>query len=300
MTYIEFLDYIKENIMEELEFDETFSGADVSLTTVTKNNGVTFDGINITKKDKPMSPTIYLNSYYDEYLSGKSLKEILLDIAGIRLGNEDKLNIEVNNILNFEDIKKDIVIRLVNYEKNREQLKKCPYLLFNDLAITFRWLAHQDSKGIASSLITNDEFKQWNISIDRLYDIALINTRTRFPYKLDSMRNLFKDFFEGIDIDDIEDNEVELYVLTNEAGINGASCILYEGVIEEFAKEMESDIYILPSSIHEVILLRDDGRSTSELKELVREANTTVVGIMDILSDTVYRYDRCKNAIDVA
>ncbi len=302
MNYPEFLDYIKENILDEFENYEEYQDAIVDIVSVTKNNAINLEGITITRKEETVSPTIYINEYYENYLSGRTLSSIMSEIVDKRISDKGKIELEVENIYNYEEVKDKLIIRIVNYEMNVEQLKNCPYILFNDLAITFRWLAHQDEIGVATSLITNKELDKWNIHIDELYEVALANSERLFPSKLTNMKDLFFEYMEEVNREpEIFEDKVELYVLTNDIGINGASCLLYEDVLKDFAEKRNSDLYILPSSIHEVIVVPSVCIDDKEyLSELVESANKSVVGLMDILSDTVYYYHKCNKKITVA
>ncbi len=303
MEYPEFLDYIKENVMEELTNYVGFEKAIVNIVSVTKNNSISLDGITIVKGGGNISPTIYLNKYYEEYLEGKSIISIINDIVSIRIFNEGNIEFEAEAIDDYNKIKQNIIVRIVNYEKNKLQLENCPYIPFNDLAITFRWLAHKDDVGIATSLISNNEIERWDVSIGELYRVAIENSRRIFPAKITNMKALFNEYIEECReyIDDYKDDQIKLYVLTNEIGINGATSMIYKDILKKFADQKESNLYILPSSVHEVIIVPEIYVDDKDyLKEIVKSANKTVVGLMDVLSDTVYYYNRSDNNISVA
>ena len=94
---------------------------------------------------------------------------------------------------------------------------------------------------------------------------------------------------------------LKLYLLTNQMGYNGAAAILYEGVLKNFAEEVGKDLILLPSSIHEVLLLPDNGDSDYEaLSALVREVNEAQVRREEWLSDHVYRYLKEEDRIIAA
>lgn len=303
MNYNEFLYYIKDNVAEELEKYVGYEGASVDIVKITKNNAIELDGITITKEGEKISPTIYLNGLYNDYLQGKAISTIAEDIVRDRLINTSDIEFKIENIYEFENIKDNIIFRVVNYERNKEQLESCPYIPFNDLAITFRWVAHKDSIGVATSMITNKEVDMWSVSKSDLYKLALENNERIFPGTITNMRKLFDDYMGELNIADESqlDTGVELYVLTNELGINGASCMLYRNILKNFAAQKESNLFILPSSIHEVIVVPESSiDDRNYLRELVESANKTVVGLMDVLSDTVYYYDRQDNKIVVA
>ena len=324
MNYEEFLEYIKENLAEVMEQKECICkdktdndkgengiSYEIELHKVVKNNGITLDGLTIRKKGECMSPNIYLNSYFESYQMGKPIAVIMEEIIYSYEMAKKENTFEIADIKDFSAVRNQIVLRLVNYEKNKEQLKNCPHKKYLDLAVTFRYIAGKDPVGIASSLISNAEFKLWNIQLDELYQIALFNTMREFPWQMNSLAKVISDYLRdklpGVLSDEVfadiekireKENGVSMYVLTNDTGINGATCILYDNVIKHFAKVQESNIFILPSSIHEVMLVPENTETEPEfLTNLVIEANQSAVGLIDLLSDNIYYYDREKDQI---
>lgn len=326
MNYQEFLNYMKENISNYLkQYEAKKTNLDgenaldeeedytVELHPVIKNNGVKLDGLIIRRRNENISPNIYLNSYFEAYQLGKPLNCIMEEIAEQYFLVRCEHTIKVDNLLDFNAIKKDIIIRLVNFEKNEEQLKNCPHRKFLDLAITYRYMAQRDESGIASSLISFDEFHQWDITEDELYRIALFNTMREFPWHMETLASVILECLKRTMPEDAHDElreelenladgdyETNMYVLSNSSDLNGASCILYDNVIKNFAKVVDSNIIILPSSIHEVILV-PEGEDTNPifLQELVKDANKTAVGLIDLLSDNIYYYSLEKDEISI-
>ena len=96
------------------------------------------------------------------------------------------------------------------------------------------------------------------------------------------------------------EDAVEMYVLTNKQKMNGASCILYEHILNDFANQKNKDIYILPSSVHEVILVPvAEDIDRTELSRMVRDVNRNELEEGDVLSDRVYYYDRVRDEIQI-
>ena len=163
----------------------------------------------------------------------------------------------------------------------------CPYIRFHDLAITFRWLAYQDSIGISTALISNREMNRWNVTKEQLYQDASVNTPRIFPGKIKKLQEMVEDY--GFPI---AKGYFELYVLTNQQGINGATCILYDKLLEQFAREINRSFYLLPSSIHEMMICLEDNTITEKmLLALVKDANHMVVTMGEVLSDSIYYYN---------
>ncbi|MBQ8166500.1 MAG: hypothetical protein IJZ96_05615 [Lachnospiraceae bacterium] len=165
-----------------------------------------------------------------------------------------------------------------------------------DMAITFRFMVKCDDVGVASALISNKEFKKWGITIDELYNIAMENTRRLFPESIRCMDEILPNI-EELCID--EADRKKLYVLSNTTGVNGATAILYKDVIKNFAHQVGKSLFIMPSSIHEMILLCSEEVEKDRLKALVKEVNKYIVSEIDFLSDTVYFYDLESDKITI-
>ena len=284
MNFEEFQDYIKQHVLENW-----MEHAEVSISSVRKNNGVIYQALHIREEGESVSPSLYLDDYYDYYLKGEELDAILKRIREEYVWAMDKAESYQINLSRFEYIRDRVIYRLVNYEKNKEILEDCPHIRLYDLAVTFRWLAHSDEIGISTALITKQELKLWDISLHELLLAAEKNTRRLFPPRIMDLNSLLMQL--GKDPNEFE-VLVPMYVMTNEQQINGATVLLYDNVIREFASRLDTSLFILPSSIHEVILVPayefDD---PSGLVELVKEANHSIVALGDILSDSVYYYD---------
>ena len=290
MTFEEFQAYIKEHILENWKED-----AELETAVIRKNNGIELCGLYIKRREEQISPTIYLDEYYDYYLKGEQLDEVILRIREEYEWKNSRISNYHFNLEKFEYVRDRIVYRLVNYEKNREILEECPHLRLYDLALTFRWVAHSDDIGISTALVTNQELKAWEISINELLLAARENTPRLFPAQMIDMEEMIKK--AGICLSE-DESSIPMYIMTNQQEVNGASVLLYDNVLETFANNKRTDFYILPSSIHEVILVpanRID--NPSELFDMVVDANKTVVALGDILSDSVYYYNRKKNQI---
>lgn len=290
MTFDVFQEYIEEHILEGWKKD-----VELEITTVKKNNGIELRGLYIKQEGMNISPTIYLDEYYSYYLKGEGLDEI---IQRIREEYEWKVSWVANyhfNLEKFECVKDRIIYRLVNYEKNEEILEDCPHLKLYDLALTFRWVAHSDDIGISTALVTNQEVVAWGISMNELLLAAKENTPRLFPAQMVDMDEMIQR--AGVSFPQ-EETAIPMYIMTNKQEVNGASVLLYDDVLQKFASQKKTDFYILPSSIHEVILVPSDRiDDPSDLFVMVADANKTVVALGDILSDSVYYYSRKKNQI---
>lgn len=285
MDYPGFLEVIR-NMAEPIAGE----GGRVSVTHIIKNNGCEYDGLIIKQKDVEISPTIYVNGFYEEYLQGKNIDDIFNCIRDTYEYNKNRIVIDTDSLKSFEGIKDKVVYKLINYNYNRKLLESVPHKKFLDLAMVFYCLIKKSADGNATALIYNTHMDNWNIHIDDLYHAALGNT----PKLLKSTIKPMSMLLGREEFDESEEYSVDdMYVLTNSCKLNGAACILYDNVLERFSDRLNRDLYILPSSIHEVILLpKLDIFDKNELINMVREVNIEGVPKDEVLSDNVYEYDR--------
>lgn len=297
MEYREFLENVRKEV--ESRYDSNVS---VTLNHVMKNNGTELDGITIMEKDKNIAPTIYINSFYDRYREGVSLKAVVSEIIRIYNQNKNSININADYFENYENVRKTIVYKLVNYQKNKKLLEDVPYKRVLDLAVVFYCLIEQRKGVSATALIHNEHLRIWNVTEDEIYNDALKNTPVLLAGSIVPMSKILSEIAGTAPVDNDEKvceytGEDILYVLTNSSRVNGAACILYDNLLKKFANDVHSDLYILPSSVHEVITVpKKNAFDKSELADMVREVNEQGVSQDEILSDNVYEYNR-KNGI---
>ncbi len=298
MEYENFIDTMRKKVEDLSE-----TGTKVIIMEVCKNNGVKKKGLMVKTKDCNMAPTVYLEEFYGEYKRGKTLEEIAEAVIGVYRNNDRFQEFHIEDFKDFKQMKSQLVLRAVNYEKNAEMLKNTPYVMFLDLAIVPYISFPVDESNWGSILVKNEHLELWGITGENVMKTAAENTPKLMPPQIRKMEDTIRQLLEAGGreeakeyenlLEEIEesDNKVPMYVLTNPKNLYGATCMVYDGVIEMFAEEMGEDIYILPSSIHEVILLPvSKALSSAELKAMVQEINMTQIPIEEILSDCVYRF----------
>lgn len=292
MNLEEFLADIQNRIVKLTGPDST-----VNLQEVRKNNNVILHGITILNKGQNISPTVYLDDFYAAYLRGMSLDKIADKVLAIYLdGMPDK---EINMLFfrDFEQVKGRISYRLINRAQNEELLKDIPHVDFLDLAICFYYAFHSNVLGDGTILIRNSHLEMWNTCHKELLQLAEKNAPKLFPAELTSMEELMEDVLSG-EKEELCREKIPMLVLTNEKRSQGSACMLYPGMLKEAAGRLNGSFYILPSSIHEVILLKDDGAQDKEyLHYMIREINKSQVREEEILSDYPYYYDAPKGRI---
>ena len=247
---------------------------------VKRNNQISMIGFSIGETKNYLVPVLYLEIFYRNYLRGQELSDTMKDIARIYRGHQVGFYLDEDKVSDYEHIKK--------------MLKYTPYERFLDLAVTYRWAAYRNHDGMASALVRNKELLLWGVTKEQMMKDSKENTEKIFPPVMRKIQSVIPV--------KITDMEIPLFVVSNGDYMNGASVMLYKDPLRDFANYMGHDLYILPSSIHEVILLLDDEyvQSSEELRVMVRETNRMVVDQEEVLSDHIYHYDREKDEIRIA
>lgn len=275
----------------------------VSTKEIVKNNGVVLQGLLIYSKKQNITPTIYLNAFLEKYEEGESWDSIIDKILmSYRDGMPNK-PVDMEFYKYFEKVKDRIAYKLINAEKNRELLTEIPHIRFLDLAVCFYYAFTHATLGDGSILIHNVQVEAWNTDTVELLKLAQKNTRKMFDVELVDMENILAEMItrempegniEGFNLKGI----IPMKVLSNRRHMYGAAVMILPGVLQDIAEEMDASLYILPSSVHEVILMTDTGQEQPQvLRDMVMEVNATQVLPEEILSDHVYYYDRDKKEI---
>ena len=195
--------------------------------------------------------------------------------------------------------KKSLFVKLVNTERNESLVEQSISKEFLDLSAVVRVVLKMDKEGMASMALSKGDAEILGMTEEEIYAAALANTLRLFPPKLMNLGR-YVEMSIGAELP-LGEDEVTTYILTNQKEVDGAIYFMSPEVVGAIAEALEDDLYILPSSVNEVLLVRaselEDG--VDELKEMVRDANETVVAGKDILSYNVYHYDK-EHGITIA
>lgn len=306
MEFKEFCNQILGQVKDYLP--SKFANAEVNISTIEKNNGVQLQALRIRLPEQNAEPTIYLEGFYQEFQRGGSMKNILKEIAELRVERDIPKQIRVEDLLNFEKIKNNIVFEVVGAEANKERLTEIPHQKIHDMAYTYRIMIGQIGENANATIqITNKIMKEWGVNKGTLHNLAIKNTPQILVPKFSSMEETLKGLFANDPysaadpeiqefmefLNSPEEGRVPMYVLTNKTNVKGAAALFYPGMKEWIGEQVAGDYFVLPSSLHEVIIVPDNGEmDVFELKDMVQEVNNTQVLPDEVLTNEVYFYDR--------
>lgn len=265
------------------------------LTNVTKNNGTNRVAMVLYKNDDKIRPQIYLEKYYEDYQSGKELQEIVEEVLKMyRTAMKDINPKNLERLEEWTNIKERLALRIVSKERNQEELYNLVYEEICDLVAIATICVERNGEGVKSIRITQDLARKWNVSNEEILEAAKENTSKLFPPKIQDLYEFVQDM---VDISKEElsqgrKNFPDLQILTNDLCINGATVILYDSFMKEVYERLGGKFIILPSSVHEVLVVPlEDSMYIPYLQEVVESINQRFVAEDEILSDNVYMYD---------
>lgn len=311
LSFEEFQEYVKDHIKEYLP--EEFANAEVSIRTVKKLNGVTLQGLEIwipeIKQSTGVTPTIYLDGKYENYENGVDLEVIMEHIGNLERQSmdlpEDVADIK-KRYADVNYVKERLIVSLINAERNEDFLKDKPHRMLEDLAIVYKVLVNKDETGTGTIMVTNSHMEYWGLTEEQLYETAIKNSNMFEPPFIDDMDRVAAEMLRerGMTEEEIEEFQADvhpkMYIISNASKVNGASAIVYSDALQQVAEMMGSDLYILPSSIHEVLAVSAEDRDLEDLEEMVRSVNQTDVSPEEVLSDNVYKYDAESKTLSLA
>lgn len=302
MLYQEFVYAVEERVNRKLE-----GGVKASLYTATKNNGKQRQGMMIEHPGVNISPTIYLEEFYEHFRNGKSLDDIVREILEFYDKVRCRTSWDTSGVLDYEKMRKKIMFKLINTEKNKELLCNVPHRELLDLSIVFYVLMEITGKGTATMLVRDSHLREWRTDPDTLYEDAKKNVGMLMPAQLFSMRESVEQILGDKEVQKVNLLEMPesrdtkkdyMYVLTNPSYIFGAACIVYPHILEMAGEVLGEDFFILPSSIHETILVPAScSVQPAELNQMIREINATQVADEEVLSNHCYYYDRAEKKV---
>lgn len=313
MDYQRFLCVVEKKMNQRLK-----GGITASIHIAVKNNGKIKKGIMVENPKVNISPTIYLEEFYERFQKGESLESIICDLIDFYEAVKYEESWDTSKVECYEAVQDKIVFKIIHTEENRNLLKEIPHIDILDLSVVFYVLLEVKKDGTATMMIRNEHLEIWGMKEEELFPLACKNAQKILPVRLFMMKEIVEEILNPeseepqnvLDLpelfkrgriqkeENIEGSSEEtaadvMFVLTNSCRSYGAACLLYPDIMDVIGTIMGESFYILPSSIHELILVpQSKGLGKPEMEELVKEVNETQVKDEDQLSEHIYIYDR--------
>lgn len=297
MTYNEFVKKVTRNLSTYLP--KELSGAKIFAHQVDKLQGGYY-GITIQPEGSSIGISANLKEDYQEMLQGQNFEKIVNQIARDVAENiNNHPQIDTKNIANYEKMKDSLMVQLVPTTGNEEMLSNIPHITKEDMAIVYRMVIDSNAQETASALINNQMLDTYGITAKKLHKDAMLNS-FKFPAKFQPMREMIAEM-TNTNPEEIPEGNQNLFVLTNDKRMYGASTLFYPDMMEILAEKMKGDYYIIPSSVHEVLIIKDDGTiSAKTLDTMIQQVNDSQVPPEDRLSYSSYHYDAKNHLFEKA
>lgn len=222
---------IEEHILDYMP--EEYSAAEITFKDIRKNN-VQKTGIMVTLPDRIAVPVVYIDGLYDEYIQGKDMEDIFKEIAEeIERGYREA---PAYNGLNIKDYRNNVYMCLVNKRNNREMLSNIPHRTVNDLAVIYRINLPEINGNKASAVVTYDLMETLGYeNTEQLEKQAAIYMKENDPPVVKTMREMLYEIEPELAEMLPEDEEMQMYVITNSSKTNGAVSVLDKETMDRVA-----------------------------------------------------------------
>lgn len=278
-----------QQFLDELTDAITDEGGRISAISVPKN-GVLLQGVTVRFDDEPSGIILYPDQYYRECQEGKPMNDIIADIKG-SIASSDRPQFELESVTR-ETALKHLRSAVINYVGNEGWIRQIPHERLEDLAVYAKWYIGTHY----ATNVTGPMLSLMQMTKEEMLQTAKDNTAGQ--YKLQNMNSVMMEMADDMGLDglltaDMLMEKNPLHVLSNKSGIGGASMIACSETLKRAHEELGEDFYILPSSVHEVILVAQSkvDHDVEALQDMVKAINLADVPVKDRLSDSVYKFD---------
>ena len=304
MNYEEFKENLANDVKEQME---ARSGSEVTVETRTvEKMNETYDALTVKPEDSIIGVNLNITKLYEEYEDGKDFENIVKDAAEVAdnaLSNRPDFNLEA--FKDYDSMKDKLAVEVVSAERNKDLLETVPHKDIEDMAVVYRFVLGDTQAGTGSILVTNQLLDNYGITAEQLHEDALKNAPEIRPLVIEGMGEVLAKQMGVEDLEmlglNIPPEQEQMFVASVEGNVHGAGVLAYQNFMDQAADRVGGSFFILPSSIHEVLIIPDNGKfDTTSLENMVREVNATTVDPTDQLTDSVYHYDAEAKIFELA
>ena len=295
MDYEEF----KEQFVKDVEERLHEQGTEVSIRVQTVNKlNKSYEAATITPKGSNVGVSIDIGGFYNAMEDGASYDEVVSKATELASsGIAQRPDFDISSFSDYSKMKDKLVLEIVSAETNAKMLATAPHQNIEDMAVVYRFLLDSNDDGQLSVLVTNEQLKNMRVTPEQLYADAMENAPKLRPAIIKGMSEVMVGMMgaeraEMMGITLLTPEEEQSFVAMVPDKMHGAAVLAYKGFLEQVAEKVGGDFFVLPSSIHEVLIIPDHGEmDLRELEDMVRNINATQVDPVDKLTDSVYHYD---------
>ena len=301
MDFDEFKSTLMDLVTKEIE-DRELEGISMKFDTINSPDGMT-DRLIVSVGESKMSMAFRLKEIFRDVNEGESM-----DRAAIKMVNTIEANIDVvktkesevkDFVSDYEKVKDHTYLRLI--PGNSPVLTETPHRMIEDMAlvVNIHLENFSDENGRSCVVVTKPLMDMYGINEAQLFADAEKNSLAEEPLVFTPLCDMIRSLIESNEVPSPEEAGIVTYIATNKSGFHGASVLAYPEFAEKAAETIGGSFYMLPSSVHEFILIKDDGKpNAKDLNKMVKNVNETVLEPRDLLSNQCYHYDAKKKVLE--
>ena len=287
---LEFSDFMKA-FRAQYEYGMTeLSDFEIKEQIVHKNNK-NLHGIIIRRQGCLVAPVFYYEDFYEAYKKGSSIEECIykmIDFVSDRVFPDECLS---RIFTSWDGMKELLFVKLINFKRNEEQLKRIPHKTFGDMAVVVQIYLDDPIIGKGAVMVDDALIDTWGIETETLFSTAFENMN-RYHIRSVNLLDYDKDDRE------CDQDAPEIYVVSYDAPFPGAAAMLRTQYLKDFALTKESDFYILPVSVHEILMIQKKKEIIPDMLVNMLQGINTDAHLSDcMLSEEVFYLDRAAESV---
>ena len=296
MDFNEFKEQFTEDVKQGLA--DAGIEAKVSTNTVEKMNE-SYEAMTVTPEGSNVGVNVNMEKFFEAYENGTDYEAVVGKAIGVIEGGfANQPTVDVSALTDYDQMKDKLIMEVVSAEANADMLDKVPHKEMEDMAVVYRFEIDSNDDGRATILVTNQLIETMGVTPEQLHADAMENAPELKPAVIKGMSEVMAEMM-GVSTEDLammgmpmDPADEQMFVASVPDKIHGAGVLAYQDFMDQAAERVGGDFFILPSSIHEVLIVPDNGNmSLSDLEAMVKEVNATQVAPEDKLTDSVYHYD---------
>lgn len=296
MDFEEFKEQFTEDVKQGLA--DAGIDAKVSINTVEKMNE-SYEAMTVTPEGSNVGVNVNMEKFFEAYENGTPYEDVVDKAVNVVEGGfANQPTVDVAALTDYDQMKDKLIMEVVSAEANADMLDKVPHQQMEDMAVVYRFELDSNDDGRATILVTNQLIETMGVTPEQLHADAMENAPELKPAVIKGMSEVMAEMM-GMSAEDLammgmptDPADEQMYVASVPDKIHGAGVLAYQDFMDQAAERAGGDFFILPSSIHEVLIVPDNGNmSLSDLEAMVKEVNATQVAPEDKLTDSVYHYD---------
>ncbi|SFC55899.1 DUF5688 family protein [Butyrivibrio sp. YAB3001] len=303
MDFEEFKEAITKDVKKAVD-ERLGTNTEVEIRHNNKTN-YSYDALIVRPEGAEVGVSLDSDQLYKGFENGIDYNTIVsgaADQAAKALKEGPEFDIDMFS--DYGQMKEKLSIEVISAERNADILVNVPHKNLEDMAIVYRFNVGMTPEGRGTILVTNDMLDKYGITAEQLHADALESAPEIRPVVIKGMSEFLAEMMgaeqaEMLGFAPVQDEPV--LVASVPDNIKGAGIIAYTDFMDKAAERIGGDFYILPASIHEVLLVKDDGMVSKEhLEMMVKEVNATTVDPSEQLTDSVYHYDSKEKIFELA